>query len=640
MAPSMKKLALESLVSSLAGRFEVVQTFTCDEAGNWEIYSGPSARCEQAVPACDLLATLAWLDEAQRTMVGSAIYRAVKAAAGWSGRCGMTDAVGVSQGLDVEVTPLGFPLANSCLLIARRCPGFGADGNGGSDRQEQWALAAPAAGLGLVIVERADRVVRLDATAARQLGITVESEIVLPVSDWLNLLASEVRRRVFSLLVESGPDAHRIHSLSVPTERREGRTARMLELSLRGSANGTRWIGASRDVTKERLLEDFRRKKLAAERANKAKSEFMSQVSHELRTPLNGILGFAQLMLLEKHNALTGEQLKRAEVLMYSGQRLLGLIDQLLEVARVEHGRHSLKLRSVNVASILQRTVEQLQPMAERSNVALIVEIERPERAAVRADPAALEQVIVNLAANAIKYNRPNGYVRLAFGRDNGGVVLVEDSGRGMTDSEMGRLFEPFNRLNAQHSKVPGYGLGLAISRKLVEAMGGELRVQSTPEVGSAFSVHLPMASVSRFDATETLPLELPTVSDDQRLHKVLYVEDDEVNTLLMQQVFATQPRWSLLTVTSGVEAMRSAVREGPHLILLDLHLPDMSGLEVFKRLQVDSRTKLIPCIAVSADAMPAQVRRALSEGFDEHWSKPLDLHSVLRKLKEKLASR
>jgi CheY-like chemotaxis protein/two-component sensor histidine kinase len=342
-------------------------------------------------------------------------------------------------------------------------------------------------------------------------------------------------------------------------------------------------------------------------------------------------------MLLEKDNPLTGEQLKRAEVLMYSGQRLLGLIDQLLEIARIEQGRRSIRVRSVNVASVLRRAVEQLQPLAERANVSLTVEIERPERAAVRADPAALEQVIVNLVSNAIKYNRPKGQVRLAYTSDDGGTIIVEDTGQGLSDSEMGHLFEPFNRLGAQHSKVPGHGLGLAITRKLVEAMDGELRVQSTPGVGSIFSVHLPVANASKFDATETLPLDLPSAWDAQEIHKVLYVEDDEVNTLLMEQIFATQPSWSLSTVASGTEALQSAVREGPQLILLDLNLPDMSGFEVFKRLQADPRTKHIPCVAVSADAMPAQVRKTLAEGFDDHWSKPLDLPLVLRKLKERL---
>ncbi len=245
---------------------------------------------------------------------------------------------------------------------------------------------------------------------------------------------------------------------------------------------------------------------------------------------------------------------------------------------------------------------------------------------------------MVNLVSNAIKYNRPSGQVRLTYSSSEGGAISVEDTGRGLSDSEMGRLFEPFNRLGAQHSKVPGHGLGLAITRKLVEAMDGELRVQSTPGVGSIFSVHLPIASASKFDATETLPLDLPSAWDAQELHKVLYVEDDEVNTLLMEQIFATQPSWSLSTVATGTEALQSAAREGPRLILLDLNLPDMTGFEVFRRLQADPRTKHIPCIAVSADAMPAQVRKTLAEGFDDHWAKPLDLPLVLRKLKERLA--
>lgn len=631
----MTPLTPASLVRSLASRFEYTQIFVRDEAGHWEIHSCPRASGAATAPTTDLLAALSWLDERHCTMIGAAIHRALHGAKAWSGRCSSANAANGVEDLEIELTPLDGDVAESCLLTASRVPAGARAAT--DDRHEPWTLAASAAGLGLVVVDRQSRELRLDAAAAGQLGMAA-SDTVLPVDDWLDLLAAEDRLRAFTLLVESSPDSQKTHSLAVRSERREGRLARTLELSFRGSADGTRWVGSSRDVTQERSLEEMRRKKLAAERANKAKSEFMSHVSHELRTPLNGILGFAQLMLLEKENPLTGEQLKRAEVLMYSGQRLLGLIDQLLEIARIEQGRRSIRVRSVNVASVLRRAVEQLQPMAERANVTLTVEIERPERAAVRADPAALEQVVVNLVSNAIKYNRPKGQVRLAYASDEGGAIRVEDTGRGLSDSEMGRLFEPFNRLGAQHSKVPGHGLGLAITRKLVEAMDGELRVQSTPGVGSIFSVHLLIASASKFDATETLPLDLPSAWDAQELHKVLYVEDDEVNTLLMEQIFATQPSWSLSTVASGTEALQSAVLEGPQLILLDLNLPDMSGFEVFKRLQADPRTKHIPCVAVSADAMPVQVRKTLAEGFDDHWAKPLDLPLVLRKLKERLA--
>lgn len=631
----MTALTPASLVRSLASRFEYTQLFVRDAAGHWEIHSCPRAAGATTAPTTDLLTALSWLDERHCTMVGAVIHRALKGSKAWSGRCSSANAANGVEDVEIELTPLEDGELESCLLTASRVPVVASSAS--NDRHEPWTLAASAAGLGLVVVDRQSREVRLDAAAAAQLGLAA-SDTVLPVDDWLELLAAEDRLRAFALLVETRPDSQKTHSLAVRSERREGRLARTLELSFRGSADATRWVGASRDVTQERSLKEMRRKKLAAERANKAKSEFMSHVSHELRTPLNGILGFAQLMLLEKDNPLTGEQLKRAEVLMYSGQRLLGLIDQLLEIARIEQGRRSIRVRSVNVASVLRRAVEQLQPLAERANVSLTVEIERPERAAVRADPAALEQVIVNLVSNAIKYNRPKGQVRLAYSSDEGGAILVEDTGRGLSDSEMGRLFEPFNRLGAQHSKVPGHGLGLAITRKLVEAMDGELRVQSTPGVGSIFSVHLPVANASKFDATETLPLDLPSAWDAQEIHKVLYVEDDEVNTLLMEQIFATQPSWSLSTVASGTEALQSAVREGPQLILLDLNLPDMSGFEVFKRLQADPRTKHIPCVAVSADAMPAQVRKTLAEGFDDHWSKPLDLPLVLRKLKERLA--
>ncbi len=338
----MTPLTPASLVRSLASRFEYTQIFVRDAAGQWEIHSCSRAGAATATPTTDLLAALSWLDERHCTMIGAAIHRALKGAKAWSGRCSSANAANGVEDLEIELTPLDGDAAESCLLTARRVPLAAAS----DDRHEPWTLAASAAGLGLVVVDRQSREVRLDAAAAGQLGL-VASDTVLPVDDWLELLATEDRLRAFALLIETHPDAQKTHSLAVRSERREGRIARTLELSFRGSADGTRWVGASRDVTQERSLEELRRKKLAAERANKAKSEFMSHVSHELRTPLNGVLGFAQLMLLEKDNPLTGEQLKRAEVLMYSGQRLLGLIDQLLEIARIEQGRRSIRVRSV-----------------------------------------------------------------------------------------------------------------------------------------------------------------------------------------------------------------------------------------------------------------------------------------------------
>lgn len=633
---AMAELNVAALAGALRARFDIVQLLSVDGRGGWEVVLHVLQRSMFKLVTADALEALLWVHERHRAAMAVAVQGAVDSNAEWKGVCDVVIDPSVSWTVEVLVTPLQKLRSRSCLLTAQRVRESERAALE-SDRRGLWTLAASAAGLGLVVVESSAAAVKLDDTAAHQLGLPDAAEAGLSVHEWINRFLAEDRERLVSL-VETVPTAGQTHSLSVRMQRRDGRHNRVLELSFRGSGDGTRWVGASRDVTQERSLEELRRKKVAAERANRAKTEFMSQVSHELRTPLNGILGFAQLMLMDKENPLSGEQLRRAEVLNYSGGRLLGLINQLLEVSRIEQGRRSMRIRSVNVASVFRRSLEQLQPMADRSNVSIETLIEQPERAAVRADAAALEQVVLNLVSNAIKYNRPEGQVSLSFSSEDRSVIRVEDTGRGMTDSEMGRLFEPFNRLSAQHSKVPGHGLGLTITRKLVESMDGELKVESTRGVGSIFSVYLPEANPSRVDTAETLSLELPSGPASPEERSVLYVEDDEVNKLLMEQVFLTQPGWVLRTVGTGAEGLRSAVEDRPQLILLDLNLPDMTGIEVRRALRADRRTRGIPCVAVSADAMPGQVRKVLAEGFEEHWAKPLDLPLLLKRLKERLA--
>jgi CheY-like chemotaxis protein len=365
----------------------------------------------------------------------------------------------------------------------------------------------------------------------------------------------------------------------------------------------------------------------------------MSQVSHELRTPLNAILGFAQLMAMDQARPLDAAHQERLQVVQHSGRRLLGLIDQLLEVTRIEQGKRALRAKSVNMHALVKRCVDALQIMAlERGvDIEVDVDVERPDRSAVRADPDALEQVLANLLSNAIKYNRQHGRVRISFRAGEAGELSVEDTGKGLSESQLGRLFEPFNRLDAEKSPVPGTGLGLVITKQLVETMGGRLEVRSKLGHGSRFAVLLPLARRSRDPSGGTLRLEFPSQWDTGREYSVLYIEDDEINQVLMEQVFSTQPDWRLHCAGSGTEGLTAAVREHPDVILLDINLPDIPGTEVFRRLQADPRTRVIPCVAVSADALPSQVSRLHALGFEDYWTKPLDLPATIGKLKRLL---
>ncbi|HJV60429.1 MAG TPA: ATP-binding protein [Albitalea sp.] len=501
--------------------------------------------------------------------------------------------------------------------------------------REHWQVAAQAVGLGTLRWTGDGATVELDTAAAAQFGLPGDAPPQMPHAHWLALLAREDRapaRAAVSSPPPPGETAALV--LHVPLG---GGKQRVLQLALRLDAGGRTLIGACRDITHEHSLEDVRRQKLAAERANQAKSEFMSQVSHELRTPLNAIIGFAELMAIDAGDPLSPTQRERLQVLQQAGQRLLGLIDQLLQIGRIEQGRMALRRRTVSAIGVVQRCIATLSVLAAHKGIDIELEAEGAEDMTLRADPDALEQAVTNLLSNAIKYNVENGRVRVRLRARESGEIIVDDTGSGLTDSQMSRLFEPFNRLSAERSQVPGTGLGLVITRKLVRAMGGELDVWSQVGRGSRFQMRLPLGRRMRTRDTQTIPLDLPSRWDDGQSYCVLYIEDDEVNVVLMQQLFSTQPDWQLVIASTGAEGLVAAVRCAPRVILLDMNLPDMSGTEVLKRLKNDPRTEDTPCIAVSADALPASVRRSLGLGFDDYWTKPLELGTVIGKLKRLL---
>jgi len=625
-------------LEALRSRFAIVQTFQRSADGRWESSDTSGAQIG-AAPSSDaglqlLDLALSWIAKPCRGQVVDALNSAVGGPLDQTLRCEGDPTAAPKRWFEISLSRLPDEDGQAlCLLTARDVTQERLAVQQLAERSEHWALVSTATGLGSITYDIAARVVHMDEPAATHLGLGATESEGVALDVWVGCLVAEDQVKAHALLT-SLKEPGQTQALTVRVPGISAKQLKVLELAFRCTSDRSRLVGSSRDVTEERTVEEMRRKKLAAERANKAKSEFMSQVSHELRTPLNGILGFAQVMQLDQDYPLADEQRKRAEVILYSGRRLLTLIDQLLDIARIEQGKRTMDIRSVNVASVIRRSIDHVRPLADKAGVSIEVVVARPDKDAVRADPAALEQVLVNLLSNAIKYNKPQGRVRVRFESKVGAALIVDDTGRGMTDSEIARLFEPFNRLSAQNTEVQGHGLGLVITRQLVEAMAGELQVQSKPGVGSRFSVHLPLATQSRFDATQSMPLDLPSQWGPRRHTEVLYVEDEEINMLLMQQVFTTQPAWTLHTATTGSEGLRIAHQQSPDVILLDLNLPDMSGVEVFKRLRSDPRTRHIPCVAVSADAMPVQIRKALAEGFSDYWVKPLELTSVISKLK------
>ncbi len=403
-----------------------------------------------------------------------------------------------------------------------------------------------------------------------------------------------------------------------------------------------RSLGSLLDVALERirLSEALSDAKDEAERANQAKSEFLSRMSHELRTPLNAILGFAQLLELED---LPGDQRESVQHIEKAGRHLLSLINEVLEIARIEAGKLALTLEAVEVGDALHDVVGLVRPLAAERNVELDARPSQPGPLYVTADGQRLKQVMLNLLSNAIKYNRPGGTVSLSWEQTGAQLVwiTVSDTGRGIAPEEMDRLFEPFERLGADESGVEGTGLGLALSKRLLDGMGGALRGESTLGQGSRFSVELPPARPpSGVGPEETSAGRQDVVAPDRdgRTTTVLYIEDNELNRKLVAHLLAKRPGVRLLEAMQGSMGLDLAQQHRPDLILLDLNLPDMAGTDVLRRLRERPATCEIPVAVVSAEASRAQMRKLEGAGAHAYLTKPIDVRTLLAVVDEALA--
>ncbi|MBQ0931427.1 PAS domain-containing hybrid sensor histidine kinase/response regulator [Ideonella alba] len=386
------------------------------------------------------------------------------------------------------------------------------------------------------------------------------------------------------------------------------------------------WYGTIADVTRQHEIEQSAQLREAAQRASAAKSEFMARTSHELRTPLNGILGFSQLMAEDAREPLGPEQRRRLGVVNASAMQLLALINELLDIARIEAGELRLLMQPVRLLPLLQQALAAIEPMATGAGLSMTLQC--PFTVAVQADATRLQQVLTNLLSNAVKYNIRQGQVAVVVRHADAQVRIdVQDSGPGMSAAQLRQLFQPFNRLGAERTATEGSGLGLVISRQLVEAMGGRLEVTSQPGQGSTFSVTLSTAAAR----PAAVPREegMPGARPPGPRRRVLYAEDNPVNALLMEQVLAPLDGVELRLAASGEEALACAAQWPPDLLLLDMHLGDMDGRTLLGRLRDLPGLAGVPAVAVSADAMPDDVALARASGFQDYWTKPIDVHRL-----------
>jgi signal transduction histidine kinase/CheY-like chemotaxis protein len=373
-----------------------------------------------------------------------------------------------------------------------------------------------------------------------------------------------------------------------------------------------------------------------AERANRAKSDFLSRMSHELRTPMNAVLGFGQLLA---RGDLSVRQRESVDQILRGGAHLLALIDEVLDISRIESGMISLALEAVDLTSALRDAVDLIAPIAAQRDVTLRCDLLAASEIHVTADRQRLRQIILNLLSNAVKYNRHGGDVRLSVGLGDTGRVLVaiEDSGPGIDPAKLGRLFEPFDRLDADHGDVQGTGLGLALSRSLAGQMNGSLTVDSELGRGSVFTLALDRSANPI--GSDTLRAARQTGRDGELLgaRMLLYIEDNPSNFRLVEQLFADQSAVRVIAAEQGRVGLDLARAHQPDLILLDLHLPDIAGAAVLELLQADPATRAIPVLVLSADVTQHDKRRLRSAGARAFLTKPLDLSELLAEINKNL---
>jgi len=383
----------------------------------------------------------------------------------------------------------------------------------------------------------------------------------------------------------------------------------------------------TRDLTMHKEAERARLDQEQAERANAAKSEFLSRMSHELRTPMNAIMGFSQLLAMDE---LSPDQRDSVDQIVAAGRHLLKLINEVLDISRIEAGNLNISKEPVRLAEVVQEVVSLVCPLAEKKRIAIHIGFLQHPNLHVLADRQRLSQVLLNLVSNAIKYNTKSGAVRIES-EDVGGMrrIVVADNGPGIPPEKAALIFTPFERLGAEQTAIEGTGLGLALSKRLTEAMGGKIGMLPCPE-GATFYVDLPPAE-SPLALLDKLPAdpdaEWPAVDDTAAT--LLLVEDNSSNVALMEKLFGRRPGCQLVIAMTGVAAINLARKHRPDIVLLDLNLPDVRGSEVLDQLRAYEETKDIPVIVVSADATPSQIARLKAAGAADYLTKPIDVNAL-----------
>ncbi len=378
-----------------------------------------------------------------------------------------------------------------------------------------------------------------------------------------------------------------------------------------------------------RLIEAKKR----ADAASAAKSEFLSRMSHELRTPLNGILGFSQILEEGLLGELTEEQKEAIEDILRSGKHLLELVNDILDISRIESGKVALSMKPILLQSLITEVINLVQPIASKRNIKIINNANEKEKIYVIADYTRLRQILINIFSNAIKYNKDEGWVKIDFKKitDNKVKITIEDSGIGIHRDKIKKLFEPFERLGRESSNIEGTGIGLTVVKKLIELMNGKIEVESSLGIGSSFSLIFPITSdTENKKGKENKERNIVLKKTYQEEKKILYIEDNLSNTRVVERMLLARTNIKLIHAAQGRIGIELAIAQRPNLILLDINLPDINGHKVLKKLKKIPELKNIPVVAVSADVMENNIEKTKKSGFSDFLKKPLDMKKFL----------
>jgi protein-histidine pros-kinase len=487
--------------------------------------------------------------------------------------------------------------------------------------------AAPDA---IVGVDGTGSITVVNAETTRLFGYTREEMLGAPVEILLPealRAAHTAHRRGFAANPHQRPMGA---GLALSGRRKDG-SVFPVEISLSGNVDGedSLIVAAIRDVTAWREIESALRDAVAAaQAANEAKNHFLSRMSHELRTPLNAVLGFGQLLERQLKDTEYSEAVGH---IVKGGRHLLDLINDVLDIARIESGEMSISSEPVPVRGVVEETVQLMQPLAETAGVTLRLMPGSCEDY-VLADRQRLRQVLLNLLSNAIKYNRSGGQVWLGWHAAGGRVALgVRDDGPGIHPAVQNRLFTPFDRLGAEASGIDGTGIGLALTRSLTEMMGGSIAVESAPGAGSTFTVTLQCT-----EAHVPAPRRAEGIADvdaaaaDLAPATLLYIEDNAPNVRVVEHLLKLRPQWRLVHAATGSLGIELAEAHQPDLVILDLHLPDLTGHQVLHAIRAREAIRHTPVVVLTADASAGLAHRLRDAGATGYLTKPLDIDVVL----------